>query len=87
MEKPKQARVAQIRPGPLSVEVGEGDEELGHGVALPGKEFGQAIGEGACSAHTFSIASGHDIACEGKTNKHVGHSATLQQVPGNAPMI
>jgi hypothetical protein len=62
MEKPEQARVTELGPSPLSVEVGQGHEELGHGAALPGKELGQAIGESARSAHAFSVASGPDIA-------------------------
>jgi hypothetical protein len=62
MEKPEQARVAQLRPSSSTVEVGQGDEELGHGAALPGKEFGEAIGEGARGIHAFSIACVPDIA-------------------------
>jgi hypothetical protein len=62
MEKPEQARVAELGPGSSTVEVGQGDKKLGHGAALPGEELGQAIGEGARSAHAFSIACNPDIA-------------------------
>jgi len=36
MQEPEEVRVAQLRPGPHPVEFGQGNEELGHGAALPG---------------------------------------------------
>jgi len=62
MQEPEEVRVSQLGPSSSTVEVGQGDEELGHGAALPGKEFGQAIGEGARGIHAFSIACVPDIA-------------------------
>ena len=65
MEEPEEARIPEFGPDPLAIELGEGHEELGHGAALPRKEFGQAIGQGARSAHAFSIARGPDRPVHG----------------------
>jgi len=47
--------VSELDPQPLSVEVREGDEELGERGALVVEELGEAGGEIACGGHDASI--------------------------------
>jgi hypothetical protein len=54
----EETRIAQLDPSPALVELREGDEEVGHGVALVPEEVGEAGGEGSAlgGVHAESIS-------------------------------
>ncbi len=56
VQEVEEARVAQFEPQPAAVEVGERDEEVGHGSVLATEEIGEAGGEIACVRHEATVA-------------------------------
>jgi hypothetical protein len=60
VQEVEEARVAQLDPAVLAVEVGEGEQELGHRAMLAAEELGEANGPIVRVGHDETIARGSD---------------------------